>query len=142
MGLALPASVRRTYRIYDATSNTSFGFFGFWYLLPLEEVIESAKSMREMGRDIEFHDDYWKDSAIPIMAQGSGDLAYARAAPDREETSLVEWDHERVTHEQLAPSFCAFVRRFVDDPEDGKYEYDPEGPALYYEGEADRTPGY
>ena len=132
IGLEFPPSVRESYLVHDGMDSHRSPFH-VWRPLPLEEVVSQADGMAGIGE--QFGYDCWDPTvAIPIMANGSGDLVYVEHAPDGEETPVTSWNHETHANDELAPSFAALFDLLLEGIDAGNYSYEEGSYSLTYDG--------
>lgn len=134
LGVTLPPSVRRSYLVHDGEKRTRWGVLGA-RLLPLEEVVQKAQTLREIGADFDY--DFWGEDLIPLFAVGNGDYRCVLDTPENRETPLLEWDHEQSSRDELDPSFAAHLDTVLAGYEAGQYSYDDQNgrlrPTLTYD---------
>lgn len=142
LGLSFPPSVRESYRVHDGTADAAAELFGVWQLLSLNDVVDTAASMAEIGEQFGYESCWDPTVAIPIMHRANGDLAYVEHAPDGGETPVVMWNHETHGHEEAAPSFAALFDEYLAAIDGGDCEVEPRASGGVWVSCADApTPG-
>jgi cell wall assembly regulator SMI1 len=134
MGLELPEEVRASYRIHDGTyrRGACLKLFGWNYLMPLDSVVRSLATLREIGEHMRdfvrenpsgpMKADYWNPRWVPLMKDEESnytciDLDPAQGGFVGQVIDCTRYEGNRV----LAQSWGDWLSGLADGLEAGKY---------------------
>ena len=120
LGGVFPPSVRQAYLLHEGEAQASSGIFGLWRWLPLEDAIKQTEELQKIEAQFAFGDWVW-GQMLPLMESAGGDLYYVEAAPDAQETPVIEWWHEQPSRDIKYPDFATMLHDFATDLEQGRY---------------------
>ena len=120
-----PRSVREAYLARNGEVKVSYGLFGCYRWLSLDEVIATHNEMKLIEETHQFGD-FTPGFMIPLLMSRGGDFYYEESVSSAEaESEIIEWWHEVPTRDVKFPSFRGLVETFVQDLQAARYLYKP-----------------
>lgn len=136
MNVRLTSDFKASCALHDGQSFMASPLMGEWYLLPLQNIVDSWRLLKELldaGRFTQAETEvktsgpvranWWRPEWIPVAYNGAGDFYCLDLKPESggQAGQVISYWHVDVKREKLADSFHELLERFASDLEAGKY---------------------
>lgn len=138
--LTLPAEARASFAVHDGQDKDAPPVFGSWWLLSLEISTQVWSELRQTQVVLDRADPaietagavrkrYWNPRWIPVLYDGAGNFLCLDLdpAPGGRRGQIVWFQKGKRRREVVAPSWEAWLTRFADDLERGRWARSPDG---------------
>jgi cell wall assembly regulator SMI1 len=141
VGLDLPEPFRDFLSIHNGQKWTHLKLFDGDRLLSMEDIIDDWESWKSVLPEIDaqcredfgfpasslpekgIKDNWWNEAWVPITSNGSGD-SYCidlDPTPEGQKGQIIRMWHDVPERELIAPSFTAWINKFINDLDNGVY---------------------
>ena len=134
-GMQFPVDVKTSYSIHNGQLGGAPPIIGEWQLLSLKALVSRWKTLKDLFDAGDFNGiksrssdpiraDWWNPKWLPLAYNGAGDYRCLDLdpAPGGQLGQIISFWHTSDRREIVADSFRAWLGRFADDLESGKYK--------------------